>query len=536
MHALTATGTLTRFALRRDRVSTTIWTLSLGLMAVYPTIALQTVYPTAADRQARAALMTNPAAIMMTGPGYGLHDYTIGAINANEMLLWLMLAAAIMNILLITKHTRAEEESGRTELVRAGVVGRHAGVTAGLLAAVTANVAVTVLAALGLLAAGFDARDSLLYAAALGVTGMVFAAVSALAAQLTEHARAGTGIAMAVLGAAILADGIGNVQATHGNWVSWLSPLAWAQQTRSFVDARWWPLLISAAAIVVLVGFAYLLSSRRDVGAGLLPARIGRSHASAMLGSPLGLALRLQRGLLLSWAAAIILTGLAMGSLVGSVQDMLNENKDLASKMSTLAGPGTTSAVDGFVSVMLLFIALLAGIFAVSSTLRLRSEEISGHAEPLLATGTGRWRWMGQGLIVSVVGAAVLLMLGGLGLAVTASADLGTSSEFGRVLQAASAYIVPEVFLCALVAALFGIRSALAPLAWVVVVYAGVVGMLGGLMNLPTWSQKLSPFHAVPQLPAPEPNFGPLIGIAVATIVLLMLGLALFRRRDAALS
>lgn len=234
MHALTATGTLTRFALRRDRLSTTIWTVALAFMAVYPAIALQTIYPTAADRQARAALMTNPAAIVMSGPGYGLDDYTIGAINANEMLLWLMLASAIMNILLITKHTRAEEESGRAELIRAGVVGRYSGMTAALLAAVVANLAVTVLTALGLLVAAFDFGDSLLYAAALGVTGMVFAAISAVAAQLAEHARAGTGIAMAVLGAAVLADGIGNVQETHGNWLSWLSPLAWAQQTRSF--------------------------------------------------------------------------------------------------------------------------------------------------------------------------------------------------------------------------------------------------------------------------------------------------------------
>lgn len=532
MHALTATGTLTRFALRRDRVSTTIWAVALAFMAVYPAIALQTIYPTAADRQARAALMTNPAAIMMSGPGYGLDDYTIGAINANEMLLWLMLAAAIMNILMITKHTRAEEETGRAELIRAGVVGRYSGVTAALLAAIVANLAVTVLATFGLLAAGFGFGDSLLYAASLGVTGMVFATISAVAAQLTEHARAGTGIAMAVLGAAVLADGIGNVKATHGNWLSWLSPLAWAQQTRSFVDARWWPLLISVAVIAFLVAAAYALSARRDVGAGMLPARPGRARGSAALGTPLGLALRLQRGLFVSWAAAVALTGLAMGSVVGAVQDMLNSNEDIADKMSALVAPGATSAADGFIAVMLLFIALLAGVFAVSSTLRLRSEETSGRAEPLLATATGRLRWMGQGLIVSVVGAAVLLMLGALGLAVTASADLGRPEEYGRIMQAASAYLVPEVFLCALAALLFGIRSALAPLAWVAVVYAGVVGLFGGLMNLPDWSQQLSPFHAVPRLPAPDPDFGPLIGLSIAAVLLCAAGLACFRRRD----
>ena len=31
--------------------------------------------------------MTNPAAVMLSGPGYGLDDYTLGAMVANEVAL-----------------------------------------------------------------------------------------------------------------------------------------------------------------------------------------------------------------------------------------------------------------------------------------------------------------------------------------------------------------------------------------------------------------------------------------------------------------
>ena len=40
-----------------------------------------------------------------------------------------------MAILLVVRHTRAEEETGRAELVGAGVVGRHAPLAAALITA-----------------------------------------------------------------------------------------------------------------------------------------------------------------------------------------------------------------------------------------------------------------------------------------------------------------------------------------------------------------------------------------------------------------
>ena len=58
---------------------------------------------------------------MMSGPGYGLDDYTLGAMITNEMVLWLAVPAAMMSIFLVVRHTRAEEETGRAELVRSAV-------------------------------------------------------------------------------------------------------------------------------------------------------------------------------------------------------------------------------------------------------------------------------------------------------------------------------------------------------------------------------------------------------------------------------
>ena len=95
--------------------------------------ALQAAYPDAAARQTRAALMTNPSAVLMTGPAFGVDDYTFGAMVANELSLTVLVATAIMAVLLVVRHTRADEEAGRTEVLRALPVGRFAPATAALL-------------------------------------------------------------------------------------------------------------------------------------------------------------------------------------------------------------------------------------------------------------------------------------------------------------------------------------------------------------------------------------------------------------------
>ena len=59
---------LLRFALRRDRRRLAIWVLAVGGMTVYAAVGLGAVYPTAADRQARAAVIGNPAASCSAAP------------------------------------------------------------------------------------------------------------------------------------------------------------------------------------------------------------------------------------------------------------------------------------------------------------------------------------------------------------------------------------------------------------------------------------------------------------------------------------
>lgn len=126
MNAFAGTASLVRFDLRRDRIRLPLWVIGISTLASYFVAALRLAYPDAEDLRSVAGFADNPAGVMMSGPGYGMDDPTLEAFVANQYGLYLLVAAGFMNILLVVRHTRGEEENGRTELVLAGRVGRRA--------------------------------------------------------------------------------------------------------------------------------------------------------------------------------------------------------------------------------------------------------------------------------------------------------------------------------------------------------------------------------------------------------------------------
>lgn len=531
-HPLAGTGTLIHFILRRDRVRLPVWIGSLSFITVALIAALPDIYLDAADRQVRAELMTNPGTRAISGPGYGLDDYTFGAMVANEYLSWVAIFVALMSILLMVRHTRAEEETGRAELVRSYVVGRHAQTTAALVVISAASLLVGLLIALGTGSLGLESIDwsgSLLFGAALASIGVVFAAITAVTAQVNEHARGAAGLAGTAFGVAYLLRAAGDMSEPGGGTVSWLSPVGWAQQTRVYVDDRWWPLLLSAALTVVAVALAYRLSTRRDVGAGLVRSRPGAPTAPATLSSTLGLAWRLHRASVMWWGAALLIFGLGYGSLVSEVESFVEEFSAMESMVEVIGGD---TVIETFLAMIVSLMAIAAAVFATLTVLRLRSEESAGRAEPVLATATSRMRWVASHLAVAALGSAVILLLGGAGLGVTVSATLGDATVLPDLLGAAAAYL-PAVWLTAAFGvALFGAVPRASVLVWLVIAYAAVIGSFAAILDLPDWTLDLSPFGHIPALPAVDMNWTPVAVLTLIAAVLTLIGLVGFRSRD----
>jgi ABC-2 type transport system permease protein len=528
--AYVGTGTLLRAALRRDRRRLAIWVLALGALSVYAAVALGIVYPTAADRQARGAVVDTPAGVLLSGPGFGIPEgYTLGAMIANELSLSIMIAVAIMSIQLVVRHTRAQEESGSAELLLAGAVGRRALLGTALLLAALANTAVAVVVAAGLIGSGLAVADSVALAVGYALTGLVFAGVAAVTAQLLESARAASGTALAVLGAAALVRGLGDLLSDGGSPLSWFSPIAWVQQTRAFVDLRWSPLLLSVVLAGLLTAAALRLCGRRDMGAGLLAPRRGPADASPLLSDPAPLLARLQRGTIIGWAVTLLLVGVVFGSLHDSVTDMVAGNPRLA---QAFAVEGAAGVADSFAAATASYFGLLTAGFAVASVLRLRGEETAGRAELLLAAALDRRRLLTSGLAVAGGAAALLLVAAGLGSGLASALVTGDLASVGRSLVATVVQLPAVLVLAGVAALLFGLVPRLTGLAWAVLVWALLAGMFGPLLGLPEWALRFSPFGWVPAVPAEALGIGSLVGLTLVAAALGAIAAVGYRRRD----
>lgn len=526
---LAGTGSLLRFMLRRDRMRILWWTL--GITALYAGgLGEYLLLDDPAASEARSVLVSSPAMVSMTGPGYGLDDYTPGAAVANEFVLWVVLALAVMSILQVVRHTRSEEESSRSELVRAGTVGRHAPSVAALLLVLIMNAVVALASGAVVAAQGFDVAQTFAMTLAIALGALVFGAVALVAAQAYEHGRGAIGLSFAVLGAAFLLRALGDIEGEHGSALSWFSPIAWVQQTRVFVDLRWWPLGLCVAAIVVLIVLAAFLGSRRDFGAGLVAVRTGRADAAPTLNGTVALAWVQQRGALLWTGLGLGAMWFGSGTIIREVPNMLDavEGNPM---YAALLGSGE-DMVRTFLGIFGLYIGAGAAAYGIAAALRVKGEEESGRTEIVLAAPVSRLRWFASSLVVALLGTAVVQLTGALALWLGAASTGYDEVAFGEYLELGLAYLPALAVLVGLAAALYAWLPRATGVAWVMVGYVFVVGMFADLFDLPGWARKISPFWWIGSPALEDVEASHMWGLSGVAVVLFVVAFAGFRRRD----
>lgn len=516
---LAGTGTLVRFALRRDRVMIPLWVGVNALMVLSMPNTLKGLYGTAAERADLVRQMeTNPSLRAMVGPVF---DDSLGALTAWRVGVYAGALAAVMSLIIVVRHTRDEEESGRQELVASGMVGRRASLTAALLTAAVANAVLALLLTAGL--AGQGGAGALALGLGIAGVGMVFATMAAIVAQLTESARLARGLTAGVLGAAFVLRAAGDSATDDGSSaLTWLSPIGWLENVRPFAAERWWVLLLFAAAVAVQAAVAFELAGRRDVGMSFLPTRPG--PASGRLGSAAALAWRLQRGSLLGWSIGFFLAGLVYGGMTDGAADLVGDNDNARQIIERMGGQ--SGITDAFLSAMIGMLGLIAALYVVASVLRLHGEETSGRAEPVLANAVGRLRWASGHLLIAFGGSVLIMLLAGLGFAV------GYGKEAGPILGACLVQVAAVWVIGGLAVLLHGLVPRAAVAAWGVAGAVLLIGWVGPALDVPQAVLDVSPFGHLPKLPGGGMDWGPVLVLVVLAVALAGVGLAGLRRRD----
>ncbi|WP_089154596.1 ABC transporter permease [Micromonospora sp. NBS 11-29] len=526
MSTLTGTRHLVRLVLRRDRFLLPLWVLLLAVLPVSYAASFFELFPTAAERAAYTeGTARNPSIVALLGPVYG---DSVGALTAQRSG-FLLVIVALASLLTVIRHTRTEEEAGRRELLGGSVLGRHAGLTAALLVTYAADVVLGLLTAAGLHATGLPAAGSYAYGLVAALTGMVFATLGGLAAQLTGSAGGARGIGVAGLGAAF---GLRLIGDTAGNdWPSWLSPLGWAARVRAYEGERWWVPLLPLAATVLLAALAYPISVRRDLGAGVLPPRFGPADAGGALSGPFGLAWRLHRGQLMWWSVGFGLLGLILGGAAEAAGRSVQGNAQLEQIMARIGG--ASGLADAYLGATLSVAGLAATGYGIQAALRMRAEESAGRAEPVLATATHRSTWLLSHVTFALLGPVVVLTVTGLATGLTYGLSVGdVPRQMGRMLGAALAQTPAAWVLAGLAVLLYALLPRQASAAWAVLAACVLLGQLGAVLDLNQWLLDLSPFTHTPQTLRPTWTVTPLLLLTALAVTLAAAGLLTFRRRD----
>lgn len=518
---------LLQVSAKQDARSIAPWIALISALSVSSLLAYAFVFTEQASRQTLAATIgTNPAFGLLFGPARDLS-------TADGFNVWRSQAlggffAGLMAILIVIRNSRAEEDSGRAELIASTVVGRHARLGAAVGLAWLASIALGVVAAAATILFGGDVTGSIALAATFTASGFVFAAVAAITAQIASLAQTASAMAIATLGAAYLVRGYADAS-PEAAWAIWVTPLGWNQEVRPVTENNWWLLGASLLLASALLVVANILLARRDFGQGLVPTSPGPARGGFVT-SVWGLALRLQRGSVIAWSTAFIILGGVFGYLASSMGDVVAQNPVIAGFLAA-TGASEEGLVFEFLLMLLRLLAIIAAVFGVGVMMAVYREETEDRVEPLLAGALPRATFYASHVLIALIGPAIVLVVAGAVIGLVAAAA-GAPGKTGDLALQALAEVPAVWLLIGLSIATVGANPRVRMAAWLAIVATFVLTILGPMLNLWDWILGISPLRHVPNVTAASPNYLPLLPISLIFVALVVVGFAGFHRRD----
>lgn len=517
--------------LKRDWKKNIIWILGLGLFAGAYVPAFEEI----GKGQGLLGMyetMQNPAMISMVGPTpiEKAADYTLGAMYANEMLLFCGLFAMIMAALHVVSHTRKEEDHGLTELVRSFQVGRQANSLAVMMEIIIINILLAL--SIGVVMTSFGAatistEGSFLFGASIGIAGILGASIALVMAQIMPTSSGATGSSLGIVGLLYIVRAGTDVSNVN---LSMLNPMGWTYLTYPFTKNNWYPLIYAIVFCILVVIMAFALEGGRDMGAGYLPEREGRATAKKALLSIPGLFMKLNKGVIISWSVAFIIMGAAYGSIYGDMQTFI-EGNEMVSKMFMLAGVSLEESFTG--TIMMVMIGLVS-ILPIAIVNKLFSEESRLHLSQLYSTKVTRTQLYFTSVIIAVIAGVVGILLASVGLGGTAISAMGDSSvmNIGDFIAAGYNFLPSVLFFVGLAALALGWAPKLGKIVYVYLGYSFAINYFGGILDLPDWFSKTAIQSWIPHMPVEKFDGAIFATITVISIALIVLGYIGYRRRD----
>src|SRR5699024_5794585 len=318
---------------------------------------------------------------------------------------------AIMNITILAKDTRGDEEDGRTEILNALPIGRQATVLSHLAMCMLLNICFALLTTLGLVSLGIESIDfsgAVIFSVTLGMFGIMIATFTILIAQIVATSTEVVGAGISFLLVMYLLRAFGDVS---NEKLSLISPMGWLSRSYAFSENNWWPFWWMLILSIIVVCLSFKLNAMRDINETLLPKSVHRRHAKWYMKSPLGLQIRLQKSAFIYFSIGLFVLGLSYGSIFGDINDFFENNPLLKSMIPNASG----NYAEHFLPQLMLIMAMVSTIPALMTLFKVKKEQDKGYTVFVLSKPLSRGKYLLSFWLLALVNAVVMLFLSGLG-------------------------------------------------------------------------------------------------------------------------
>lgn len=538
MQNFTGTWRLVRLNVRRDSIKLPIWIISIVAIVATSIPAIEKFYSSFSSQVNHAASAAGSSIYRAFG---GVPDGpSLGSSLMMETYVFTAILVAFMSTTAIIRHTRANEESGSAELIGSTVVGRYSSLMAALIVVFIANLEIGLLLTLvASLVNEFTLTAAFGFGMSFVMVGFAFAAIAAVAAQLSNSGRGANGLATMAIGGAFLLKAIGDGFASvngdglsaASSWPSYLSPLGLSYQIFPFTQQNWWIFGVFAVGISLTVALAYFLLVRRDVGSGILPEKRGPATAPKRLLSVMGLSWRLQKGTFIGWAIFFIVFGFIFGGMVSEFEGFITGSDEGEEFLEMITQD--TTFVKGFFGFIVNYAGIMAVGYSLMVLLKMRTEESSGRLEFVLGSAVSRVKWVLSYLNIAFIGSAVLITTMAISSLVIFNATGGGGVSYMDTIKLGLMQLPAVVVFMSIAVLSFGLLPRVTVgLSWAMFIGVMLIVQLGAMLELPQWAINISPFTHSPVAIGGDVDWKPLIIMLAIGLVFLVMGLYKFNNRD----
>ncbi len=539
--------------------SKTLWELRVGILGwgvglavlifihfpYYASLSLETRNATLQYAQ-NFRFLGEPVALLTPG-GYATW-HTLGL---------LPVILGIWTVLVGSRIIRGEEERGSLDVVLATPWQRTRILAEKIAALFTAILVISVLFALGAIigeasaSIQVDLAGALLAGLNIGFIAFLFGMLALLLSQLLLHRAAAAGIAIALIVASYLLNGLGRI-VEHAEWIQRLSPLYYYDASKPLVStygANVGAMMLLLALAVICAGVSFPLFMNRDIRGTALPSWnlsvwpvrsrsavqvLEHARHEIWMRTVASRALRAQAAMVTWWLLALAVFAGYLILISRITADAIRKILSSTPALAQLFSGYTITANEGILAAIFsLYLPAIAVLFALTLALTWSSDQDHGRLEMVMSVPQSRWRLILErfsAVLFALVITPVIVMLTMLVCARIA----GLSLDIWHLAAAAFGMLPLELVTAAFIYMLAGwLRfGAVVVITSILITISYFVELLNPFLKLPDWLLSLSIFHQYGNPLMDGPSWESWSILAGISLVFLVIASLRFSQKD----